>query len=168
MKNMKKFLALFLALALCASVLAGCTKTPEETTSETTTESTTEAEASQTETAATTEESTTEESSSETAEGPSIVAENVEPAVEYPAFNVGEITVNLGSAEGGEVSHDAYAGEAGKDYTDEKVYTYNDVMTATTDLNWNPLSWETSDDSYMLSYLSMGFYEFVLNADKTG
>ena len=158
---MKKYLALFLALALCVSVLAGCTKTEEPQTSE----ATSQAEESKAEESQATEQSTTEESS-ETAETTTPV--DVEPAVEYPAFNVGEVTIALGSAEGGEVGHDAYAGEAGKDYTDEKVYTFNDVMTATTDLNWNPVSWETSDDSYMLGYLSMGFYEFVLNADKTG
>lgn len=166
---MKKYLALFLALALCVSVLAGCTKTPEESQATPTETSQATEESQATETSEATEQTTTEESSStETAEGPSIVDENAEPAVEYPAFNVGEITMNPGSAEGGEVSHEAYAGIAGKDYTDEKVYTYNDVMTATTDLNWNPVSWETFDDSYMLGFQSMGFYEFVLNADKTG
>ena len=164
MKNMKKLLALFLALALCASVLAGCTKTPEESASTPTEES------APTETSTGTEETSEEASGSEetSSETAPVDAGEVEPAVEYPAFEVGEVTANLGQSGGGEVDHNGYAGEAGKDYTDPAVYTLNDVMTATTSLNWNPLSWETADDSMMLGYLSMGFYEFVLNADKTG
>ena len=47
-------------------------------------------------------------------------------------------------------------------------YTYNDFITATTSMNWNPLSWETNDDSYVLGYLSSGFYEYQLNEDATG
>lgn len=47
-------------------------------------------------------------------------------------------------------------------------YTYNDFITATTSMNWNPLSWETNDDSYVLGYLSAGFYDYQLNEDATG
>lgn len=47
-------------------------------------------------------------------------------------------------------------------------YTYNDFITATTSMNWNPLSWETNDDSYVLGYLSAGFYDYQLNDDATG
>jgi oligopeptide transport system substrate-binding protein len=35
-------------------------------------------------------------------------------------------------------------------------------------MNWDPLSWETNDDSAVLGYISTGFYDFVLNTDKTG
>ena len=162
---MKKFLALFLALAMCASVLAGCSKSADESAAPATDSADTEA------SEAATPESTPAESSeaAEASEGGEAAAPaDVEPAVEYPAFEVGDVVANLGASGGGEVSHDAYAGVAGKDYTDEAVYTLNDVMTATTSLNWNPVAWETNDDNMMLSYLSMGFYEFVLNSDKTG
>ena len=97
------------------------------------------------------------------------VASFKDPAVYETVFNGGSITThkNEGTA-GGSVTTDAYAGIEGKDYTDEKVYTYNDYLSAMTGLNWNPLSWETNDDSYILGFLTMGFYDFAINADKTG
>ena len=55
-----------------------------------------------------------------------------------------------------------------KDYRDEGVYTYNDYIGGTTGLNWNPHAWETNDDSYVLGWLSMGFYNFVPNATLDG
>lgn len=162
MKNAKKFLALFLTLALAASLLAGCTgggnnsSTPSSSSSESSTAS--ESSSSQ---------SSSEASSSEPSSTPTDPVE-VEPSVEYPAYNMGELTIALGSAEGGEVGHDVFAGTPGKDYTDPAVYTFNDVMTATTSMNWNPLAWETSDDSYVLDYISSPFYDWVLNSDQSG
>ena len=47
-------------------------------------------------------------------------------------------------------------------------YTYNDFIGGTTSMNWNPLSWETNDDSYVLGYLSAGFYDYQLNEDGDG
>ena len=87
----------------------------------------------------------------------------------YITFDGGTITT-IGSSGGAEgtVSTTPYAGITGKDYTDEAVYTYNDFLGGTTGLNWNPLSWETNDDSYVLGYQSMGFYDFALNEDLTG
>ena len=86
------------------------------------------------------------------------------------AFDGG--VINLVPAAGGSgntVSSDVYAGEEGKDYTDEKVYTYNAYMGAlTSQSNWDPLSWETSDDSDILGMLVSSFYAFKLNSDKTG
>ena len=87
---------------------------------------------------------------------------------EYPAFNVGELTIAPGSVGGGEVGYDVYAGISGKDYTDEEVYTFHDYTGGMSNLNWNPLSWETSDDSAILDYLSRGFYSFELNSTKDG
>lgn len=80
----------------------------------------------------------------------------------------GKVTTALQQAGGGEVGYDVYAGVAGKDYTDEKYYTYNDYIADTSTLNWSPLNWETSDDSSMLDYMSVGFYGFALNAKKDG
>ena len=92
-----------------------------------------------------------------------------DPTVYEALYKAGFVTTNKNTAgTGGTVNKTPYAGIAGKDYTDEKVYTYNDYLAATTGLNWNPLSWETNDDSYVLGYLSMGFYDFALNADKSG
>ena len=53
-------------------------------------------------------------------------------------------------------------------YETDGDYTYNDFIGGTTSMNWNPLSWETNDDSYVLGYLSMGFYDYALNEDGDG
>ena len=84
------------------------------------------------------------------------------------AFYAGEIELTPAGEGGGEVGTVRYAGIEGKDYTDEKVYTFNDSMAATTDLDWNPHTWETSDDSFLLDKMSIGFYAFRLNEDKSG
>ena len=81
----------------------------------------------------------------------------------------GSVTTNKGSAsEGGSVTTTPFAGTPGKDYSDEKVYTYKDYLAGMSGLNWNPLSWETNDDSYVLGFLTMGFYDFAINEDATG
>ena len=68
----------------------------------------------------------------------------------------------------GEVGHEAYAGETGKDYSDEAVYTYNTAIADGSGLNWSPFAWKSEEDEQILSYLSMGLYDFVLNTEKTG
>jgi len=103
----------------------------------------------------------------------SAMAEGFTPAESYDIgernYDGGVITTVKAGEGGGEVTHDIYAGIEGKDYTDEKVYTYNDYTGAlTSSMNWDPLSWETADDSSLLDYISTGFYSFVLNSDKTG
>ncbi len=104
----------------------------------------------------------------------SALADGFTPAESYDpgerVFNGGEITtVKAGSGTGSTVGTDVYAGIEGKDYTDEKVYTYNDYAeTIGSSMNWDPLSWETSSDSAVLDYISSGFYSFVLNSDKSG
>ena len=69
---------------------------------------------------------------------------------------------------GGEVGYDIYAGVAGKDYTDEGYYTFNDYTSAMTDLKWSTHTWETSDDSAILSYITSPFYTFYLNSTADG
>lgn len=87
----------------------------------------------------------------------------------YTTFNGGTITTTAsGGSTGGTIATVPYAGITGKDYSDEKFYTYNDFMGGTTGLNWNPHTWETNDDSYVLAYLTMGFYDFALNEDCSG
>ena len=87
----------------------------------------------------------------------------------YTTFNGGTITTTAsGGSTGGTIATVPYAGITGKDYSDAKFYTYNDFMGGTTGLNWNPHTWETNDDSYVLAYLTMGFYDFALNEDCTG
>lgn len=102
----------------------------------------------------------------------SAMAEGFTPAASYDAgerkFDGGEITTVAAAAGGGEVDTVVFAGEAGKDYTDEKVYTYNDYIVATSSMDWNPHTWETSDDGNIVDMLTTGFYAIVLNADKTG
>ena len=97
------------------------------------------------------------------------VASYVDPDLYNKVFNGGSVTTSKNtSAGGGTVSTTPYAGIAGKDYTDSKVYTYKDYLAGMTGLNWNPLTWETNDDSYVLGFLTMGLYDFTLNADLTG
>ena len=84
-------------------------------------------------------------------------------------YNAGTVTLEKNEASAQAVSTDQYVGEAGKDYTDEKVYTYNSYTSGiNSSLNWDPLSWETNEDSDILSYVSSGFYTFVLNPTKDG
>ena len=84
-------------------------------------------------------------------------------------FDGGEITLEPAAEGGGTVTQDVYAGIEGKDYTDEKVYTYNDyTANIGSSMNWDPLSWETSEDSNILDFASSGFYTFKLNSTKTG
>lgn len=84
-------------------------------------------------------------------------------------YYAGNVTLEKAAVGGGTVGSDVYAGIEGKDYTDEKVYTYNDYTAGIgSSMNWDPLSWETNDDSAILDYVSSGFYTFSLNSDKTG
>ena len=48
------------------------------------------------------------------------------------------------------------------------TYTLKDFLESTTSLNWNPLTWETNDDSAILAYVSMGFYDYWVNDTKDG
>ncbi len=50
-------------------------------------------------------------------------------------------------------------------YEKDGDYTMNDFIADTSTLNWNPLSWETNDDSAMLAYQSIGFYDYAVNDD---
>ncbi len=102
----------------------------------------------------------------------SALAEGFTPAASYDPgerkFDGGEITTAKAEVGGGEVNTVRYAGVEGKDYTDEKEYTFHDYIAATTTMDWNPHTWETNDDSSVLDMMSMGFYTILLNADKTG
>lgn len=80
----------------------------------------------------------------------------------------GSVTTQLGSSDGGEVSYDVYKGVEGKDYTDEKVYTLNQYTAGTTNMKWSTHTWETADDNAMLTYITRGFYNFVLNDTLDG
>ncbi len=103
----------------------------------------------------------------------SAMAEGFTPAASYDPgarnFNGGAVTLEKAPAGGGTVTSDVYAGIEGKDYTDEKVYTYNDYTSAiTSSMNWDVLSWETNEDSAITDYIISGFYTFKLNSEKNG
>lgn len=84
-------------------------------------------------------------------------------------YNAGTVTLEKSEGSAQAVSTDQYVGEAGKDYTDEKVYTYNSYTPGiNSSLNWDPLSWETNEDTDILNNVSSGFYTFVLNSEKNG
>lgn len=102
-----------------------------------------------------------------------VFAEGFAPAESYDigerTYYAGNVTLEKASQGGGTISTDVYAGIEGKDYTDEKVYTYNDFTAAIgSSMNWDPLSWETNEDSDILDYVTTGFYTFNLNSDKSG
>lgn len=94
---------------------------------------------------------------------------DVEPAVEYPSFELG--SVDLVEAVQGEdqtVGHDSYTGETGKDYTDPKEYTLNDYTAGNQNLNFNPVSWETNEDSAIFGYTLSSLYDWRLNSERDG
>jgi ABC-type transport system substrate-binding protein len=102
-----------------------------------------------------------------------VLAEGFVPAASYDpgerSYFGGNVTLESAPAGGGSITTDVYAGIEGKDYTDEKVYTFNDYTTAiTSSMNWDVLSWETNDDSAITDYIITGFYAFHLNSDVTG
>lgn len=80
----------------------------------------------------------------------------------------GSVTTQEGEDGAGELNYNLYKGEEGKDYTDEKVYTYNDYIAGTTNMKWGTVNWETNEDSYVLSKITSGFYNFYLNDTKDG
>lgn len=49
----------------------------------------------------------------------------------------------------------------------EKTYTYKDYAAGNPD-KWNPHTWETNEDSYIMGFVEMGLYDFVLNSAKNG
>jgi len=73
------------------------------------------------------------------------------------------------SAGGGAVSYGkVWPGTPGKDYTDPATYTLSEFISGTTGMKWAPHTWETRDDSYILGYTTMGFYDLVLNETGDG
>ena len=103
----------------------------------------------------------------------SALAEGFTPVASYDpgerSFNAGAVNLEKAAAGGGSVTADVYAGIEGKDYTDEKVYTFNDYTSAiTSSMNWDVLSWETNDDSAITDWIITGFYAFKLNSAKDG
>jgi len=103
----------------------------------------------------------------------SAMAEGFTPAESYDggerSLYGGVVTLEPAAQGGGTIDTSVYAGIEGKDYTDEKVYTYNDyVASITSSSDWNPHTWETADDSTLLDMMTVGFYAFKLNADMTG
>ena len=100
----------------------------------------------------------------------SAVAEGFVPAESYEigerAIHGGVVVMEPAAAGGGNINTVRYAGIEGQDYTDEKVYTYKDFTgSLTSSSDWNPHTWETADDSNLLSMLQSGLYEFYLNED---
>ena len=84
------------------------------------------------------------------------------------SFDAGELKLEPKAAGGGSIDTVRYAGIEGKDYTDEKVYTYNSYIEATSNMDWNPHTWEVNADGEIMTMMTMGFYSFRLNEDRTG
>ena len=155
---MKKLFALVLFACMLVSVLASCNMGGQKTTTAATT------------TAPTPGGTTTAPTPGGTTTAPTPGSSTTNPGpVDVPFdFDGGSITAVVGGAASGSVTTTAYAGIAGKDYTDAGYYTYNDYTAGMTGLNWNPHSWETNEDSYVLGWITMGFYDFVLNENADG
>ena len=147
---MKKFVALLLAAIMVLSLVA-CGENENPTTVPTTEPTTAP---------------TTEPTTAPTTEPTTALVDSY--TTHYGNVNAGEITLTPGTAEGGEVGYDVYAGVAGKDYTDPEVYTMNDYLSGTTNMVWDPMNWETSDDSYVLSYISDSLVTYALNSTLDG
>lgn len=150
----KRMLALLLAAAMVLS-LAACSGGGDQTTAAPGTDAATTAAAGNNETSPA--DSTQGDNSGE-----------AEAAQKYFPVTGDPISMTQGDADGGEVNHTPYAGIAGKDYTDEKVYTLNDYTGGTTNMKWDPVNWETNQDAAILDYLSSGFYAFTLNENRDG
>ena len=51
--------------------------------------------------------------------------------------------------------------------SDSKKYTYHDCLEASPD-TWSPHSWKNNDSTSVLDYTTSSFFEFQMNAEKTG
>ncbi len=49
----------------------------------------------------------------------------------------------------------------------DPTYTYQDYTSGNPN-KWNPHTWESNEDSYIMSYTQIGLYDFALKADKSG
>lgn len=100
------------------------------------------------------------------------MAEGFEPAATYEvgerSFNAGELELIPKGEGGGSIDTVRFAGVEGQDYTDEKVYTLRSYLETTTNMDWNPHTWEVNESLTLLDLMSMGLYTFVLNEDCTG
>lgn len=68
----------------------------------------------------------------------------------------------------GAIGYEICEGMAGKDYTDEGVYTFNTAIADGSGLNWSPFACADEVSAQMLSYVSTGLYDIVLNKEKNG
>ena len=75
----------------------------------------------------------------------------------------GSHTTGTGTGNGQVTYNQVYPGDSRRDYRDPANYTLYESISATSGLKWAPHTWETADDSYILSYTTMGFYDFALN-----
>lgn len=103
-------------------------------------------------------------------EGEAAAAASDEWTVDYTNNTVyaGSAETKLNDSSSGTLDYSIYAGVDGKDYTDPKVYTYRDYLAEMSNMKWSTHTWETNDDATVLDYISNGFYQFELNADKDG
>ena len=98
---------------------------------------------------------------------PEILRYYVDAAADY--VSAGYLETLLTSGEVPAVSYNnAYKGQPGRDYSAPAVYTFRDYLVGATDMQWSPLTWQTTQDAYILEYTTTGLYTFTLNSDLSG
>ena len=98
---------------------------------------------------------------------PEILRYYVDAAADY--VSAGYLETLLTSGEVPAVSYNnAYKGQPGRDYSAPALYTFRDYLVGATDMQWSPLTWQTTQDAYILEYTTTGLYTFTLNSDLSG
>lgn len=81
----------------------------------------------------------------------------------------GELETILASGGSIAVSYDQpYAGQPNLDYASSAVFTLREYLLGGQNLQFSPLTWQDTQDAYVLEYTTMGLYSFALNRDLSG
>lgn len=164
-KDLKRVITLMLSACMVIGSVTGCGSDD--------TESTPSSSATSQSSSSSTQSSTSGSTSGDATQGGDAVEATVNDtfSVDYEnnTVYVGATTAILNSAEAGSgIGYDVFSGVSGKDYTDTAVYTYNDYISGTSNMKWSTHTWETSSDSYVLDFISGGFYGYALNSTADG
>lgn len=84
-------------------------------------------------------------------------------------LSTGALMALVACGGGGSSQASSFSGSegSGSSASDKVNYTYNTYLDSNPK-TWNPHTWETNSDSYILAYTEMGFYDLGFNADRSG